>query len=190
MLRRVLFVLSWFAPAAAGALSVRAMRPEEVARAAEAVVVADVVLDGVEETPEGATVERLVLRVRETWKGEARSTRTLRQWVEHRGRTVPGLPRLLSGRRYLLFLPPASERPVLPVTVGGAQGVYELVAGPGGCVVPRALEAGPSEAAHDSSSPAMRAGVGVTLSTNPRVSEPSSDPCLRLPALRRLVEAP
>jgi hypothetical protein len=122
----------------AAALSVRAMTPREVAAAAEVVVVAEVV-DTVETVaPDGVIADRAVLAVKEVWKGPALERIDLDVYV---GRIttagqmgVPGLPRLVSGRTYLLFLPGTGPAGVhaLPAFVGGAQGLFEVSPGPDG----------------------------------------------------------
>ncbi len=111
------------------ALSVRAMSPVEVAENAALVVIARVEHLRTQTDASGAVVEHLRLHVHETWKGRVVETWPLRQWRGHAGtagtRTVAGLPLLESGKTYLLFLPAPSERPALPVVVGGEQGVFE-----------------------------------------------------------------
>lgn len=118
------------------ALSVRAMSPAEVARNSALVVIARVEHLRTQTDASGAVVEHLRLHVHETWKGRVVETWPLRQWRGHAGtagtRTVPGLPLLESGKSYLLFLPAPSERPALPIVVGGEQGVFEAQSTPEG----------------------------------------------------------
>jgi hypothetical protein len=136
LMSALLLLLALAGPAAA--LQLRSMTPREVADAAAVVVVAEVV-DTVETVlPDGVIAERAVLDVKEVWKGPALERIDLDVYV---GRIttagqkgVLGLPRLVSGRTYLLFLPGTGPAGVhaLPAFVGGAQGLFEVSPGPDG----------------------------------------------------------
>jgi hypothetical protein len=189
----------------ASALSVRAMTPREVADAAAVVVVAQVV-DVVETvSPDGVIADRAVLDVKEVWKGPALERLDLDVYL---GRIttagqmgVPGLPRLVAGRTYLLFLPAAGPAGVhaLPAFVGGAQGVFEVTSDPDGLafrkltgtrVVGLTEEDLVYERRETIPVGRMRAGSGVVLTPSARPTpQAMPDPNRLAAAWRRLVQA-
>jgi hypothetical protein len=185
----------------APALSVRAMSPAEVAENAALVVIARVEHLHTRTEASGAVVEHLRLHVHETWKGRVVETWPLRQWRGHAGtagtRTVPGLPLLEAGKTYLLFLPAPTERPALPIVVGGEQGVFEAQATPDGwrftdragrAVVGLADGTLLYETPNVSSAPVMRPGAGAVLTTSsPKPALPATTPAQVAQAWRNLV---
>ena len=202
---QVAALVLWPGPSLVHAFIVQRMSPVEVARASSWAGRAVVESARVESTPEGATVERLVLLEVETWRGAPRRSFEVRQWVARGGQGAPGAPRLLVGREYLLFLPAEGERPALPVTVGGGQGAYAIERSRSGEVVGLRTLDGRSVVGVDATSvrtagsppPAARgsmsAGAGVTLNPNPRhagQAPAEMPPDALLAAWRALVAAP
>lgn len=187
----------------AAALSVRAMTPREVADAAAVVVVAQVVDAAETVSPDGVIADRAVLDVKEVWKGPALERVDLDVYVGRvvpAGRVgVPGLPRLVVGRTYLLFLPAAGPAglPALPAFVGGEQGVFEVTPGSDGPIfrdLAGTRVVGLAEAAlvyeRRESIPVgrMRAGTGVVLTPSARPTpQAPPDPDRLASAWRRLV---
>lgn len=188
----------------AAALSVRAMSPREVAEAAGLVVVAEVVDTAESVAPDGVISEHAVLDVKEVWKGPALERLDLEVYlgrVAPAGRLgVPGLPRLVAGRTYLLFLPAAGPAGVhaLPAFVGGAQGLFEVTPGADGPafrdlggrrIVGLTDENLVYERREEVLVGQMRAGAGVTLNARARPSPPEMPAAGLAAAWRRLVQA-
>ena len=128
---RLALLLSLASPA--WGLSMAPMPPAELARQAADVVIVRVESAEVRSLATGTRVEDLELRVLERLKGDADSVerRTQVVAVGTRGAGIPGNPLLEVGKTYLVFLWAPGEVPVMPLPVGGEQGVFRAEGQPG-----------------------------------------------------------